>query len=56
MQDLPEPGVSRGPFELMLFVQMNGQVVAPGEALIAHMALVASYKIPLIMERKHGEL
>ena len=52
-QDIPEPGVSRGPFELVLLVQMDCEVVAPGEALTTHMALVARYKIPLIMEEKH---
>lgn len=51
MWDLPESGVSRRPFELVLFEQMNSEVVAPAETLIAHMALVASDKIPLIMEK-----
>lgn len=51
-RNLPEPGVSRGPFELVLFVQVNSEAVAPGEALIAHVALVASDKIPLVVERK----
>lgn len=51
MWDLPESGVSRWPFELVLFEQMNSEVVAPAETLIAHMALVASDKIPLIMEK-----
>lgn len=45
--DLPEPRVSRWPFELVFFVQMDRKVVSPGEALITHMALVASYKTPL---------
>lgn len=47
MLDLPEPRVSRWPFELVFFVQMDRKVVSPGEALITHMALVASYKTPL---------
>lgn len=53
MCDLPESGVSRRPFELVLFEQMNGEVVAPAETLIAHMALVASNKIPLVMQKIH---
>lgn len=47
MQDLPESRMSRWPFELVLFMQMDSKVVAPGEALTTHMALVASCKIPL---------
>lgn len=46
---VPEPWVSRRPFELVLFVQMDSKVVAPGEALTTHMALVASYKITLML-------
>lgn len=51
-QELPESGVSRGPFELVLFVQMNSEAVAPGETLITHMALVASSKTPLISQHR----
>lgn len=42
IQDSPESGVSRGPFELVLFVQMNSEAVAPGETLITDVALVTS--------------
>lgn len=55
---VPEPGVSRGPFELMLFVQVDSKVVSPGEALITNMALVPSYEIPLMlsfMVNLHGD-
>lgn len=45
--NLPKSGMSRGPFKLVLFEQMNGEVVAPAETLIAHVAFVASYTIPL---------
>lgn len=54
MQDLPEPGMSRGPFELVLFVQMDSEVVASGEALATHMTLVASNKAPLIKKTLRG--
>lgn len=36
----------------MLFVQMNGEAVAPGETLITHVALVASTKTPLISQHR----
>lgn len=44
--------MARGPFELVLFVQMNSEAVAPGETLITHMALVASSKTPLISHHR----
>lgn len=50
-EEVPESGVSRGPFELMLFVQMNCEAVASGETLITYMALVASRKPSLV---SHG--
>lgn len=50
-EEIPESGVSRGPFELVLFVQMNSEAVASGETLITYMALVASSKPPLV---SHG--
>lgn len=36
----------------MLFVQVNSEAVAPGEALITHVALVASSKTPLISRHR----
>lgn len=50
--DLPKSGVSRGPFKLVLFEQMNSEVVAPAETLIAHVAFVASYAIPLFTDNE----
>lgn len=47
--------MSRGPFELVLFVQMNSEAVAPGETLITHVALVASSKTPLILHHSPTE-
>lgn len=48
--DLPKSGVSRGPFQLVLFEQMNSEVVASAETLIAHVAFVASDTISLFTD------
>lgn len=51
-EEIPESGVSRGPFELVLFVQMNSEAVASGKTLITYMALVASSKPPLVSHQR----
>lgn len=48
----PEAGVTRGPLELVLLAEVRGEVVPPGEALLAHVALVAWDKVAL--QRNHN--
>lgn len=49
---VPESGVSRGPFELVLLAEVGSEVVSPSEALLTDMTLVAGHKISLSCQHK----
>lgn len=44
---VPEARMSRGPFELVLLPEVHSEVVAPCEALVTHVALVAGLGVTL---------
>lgn len=50
VKNSPEPGMSRGPFELVLLVQMNGEAIASSEALATHVTFVTRRESPLYEE------